>query len=809
MNAIGRTRRTWLKVAAAVGLSMTVFSLLAFSVGAGEPAAQLDRREKSYRIELSVASALPQGNVPLDPSVDCGRVIRDHGGSGVLDPNSLEVVNLVTGKPVPFARTEDFAYGERGRLEWVVRDPAHTRFEIRFRDVAERPALRPQDYTPLIGVGDLLRYNAGQPRPFALPYPARLADLTGDGKPDLVGCWNYAYRPGWPWDGIVCYPRVGGPGRFEFGDLTRIRYGKQPESTDFQHFVNIYMWADFADFDGDSRVDIVWCPANNDRLYFYRNTGRRDAGGLPVFLETGSVPRGTRQFEACRAVDLDNDGAMDVTVGDLWLRNTRAGSFPPELAAAITLDVPGAQCWFDVDQDRRLDAVIREEVPGEGLSNYRLAWRRNVGGSPPKFAEATPLDDVNAHAQRPVYVAAADDGRQRGLLVTQYPNQTTAFYRQTGAGRFEPAGLAQSTSAVISLSDQAWPYLCDWDGDGDLDLLAGGGYGWLQIAINEGSTRRPAWSEPQYVLSEGKPIRLTRDEILGGQHEHDMGYPYPAYVDWDGDGLPDLVVPNETNRIFWYRNTGARNRPMFGSRQQILCDGFPDSPELRALSATRASDPHSNNGVYPYEQEQPFFWRTGAALADFTGDGLTDLITHDGHTRVATLFVQYRTQDGTLHLRRERVLRLADGRPVNDAIVSRRSHWTESFRAFDWDGDGVQDLVYSVAGSHNGTKDGGSIYLLRNAGTTTEPVFAAPTTMRCFGEPIRITSHGPHPWAGDLDGDGLPDLVTCVEWSVYPFYSHNALEMPQRPTIRKTDHEIHSGIPHGPGSGSVRPVAGR
>jgi hypothetical protein len=29
----------------------------------------------------------------------------------------------------------------------------------------------------------------------------------------------------------------------------------------------------------------------------------------------------------------------------------------------------------------------------------------------------------------------------------------------------------------------------------------------------------------------------------------------------------------------------------------------------------------------------------------------------------------------------------------------------------------------------------------------------------------------------------LPDLVACVEWSVYPCYSHNTIEMPQRPSF--------------------------
>ena len=117
-------------------------------------------------------------------------------------------------------------------------------------------------------------------------------------------------------------------------------------------------------------------------------------------------------------------------------------------------------------------------------------------------------------------------------------------------------------------------------------------------------------------------------------------------------------------------------------------------------------------------------------------------------------------------------------------IVERRSHWTESFRAVDWNGDGLQDLIYSLAGSHNGIRDGGSIYLLENQGSRTTPVFAPPSAMKCFGRPIRITNHGPHPWPGDFDGDGKPDLLACVEWSVYPFYSHAALTMDERPTFR-------------------------
>ena len=92
----------------------------------------------------------------------------------------------------------------------------------------------------------------------------------------------------------------------------------------------------------------------------------------------------------------------------------------------------------------------------------------------------------------------------------------------------------------------------------------------------------------------------------------------------------------------------------------------------------------------------------------------------------------------------------------------------------DIDGDGLMDLIYNLAGT-------GEIYLLRNVGTKKAPVFAAPRQMACYGEPIAFTIHGPNAWPGDFNGDGKPDLLGCVEWSVYPFYAHAALEMSEHP----------------------------
>ena len=101
-------------------------------------------------------------------------------------------------------------------------------------------------------------------------------------------------------------------------------------------------------------------------------------------------------------------------------------------------------------------------------------------------------------------------------------------------------------------------------------------------------------------------------------------------------------------------------------------------------------------------------------------------------------------------------VRLEDGRQIDDSIVGRDKHWTESFRAVDWDGNGLIDLIYNLAGS-------GEIYLLRNVGTKRAPLFAEPRQMACYGEPIAFTIRGPNAWPGDYNGDGKPDLLGCVD----------------------------------------------
>lgn len=745
---------------------------------------------QQHSIELTVTSPLPSGNVPMDPVIDFAKIIRQREIPGVLDPNSIDVVNLTTGKVVPHARTDDFAYGDKGRIEWVIRDPQHTRYRIRFKTAGTRPPLLPQPYVPMIGNGDLLRYNAAEPRPIALVYHSGLVDLTGDGKPDLVGCWNYSYRPGDPWSGIVCYPRVGDLTEFQFGDLVRIRYVPDESSRDFKHFDHqTYMWCDFVDLNRDGKVDIVYSPQTEGTVRFYLNSGMRDDGGMPIF-----VAKGTMEIAGwpVRATDIDGDGDIDIVSGNgarnsetgvvsnvTLFRNLADSGWPLKLDKATAVELGTSPCFFDVDGDGLRDVVCLQSDPSDpGLNGFHVGWKKNLDQERFRFGPTRLLPGVNSKVSQSRILAAVNDGPHRGILVGGNVYETVSLFMRNAAQasnqaesdktfhrRFRLFGEAVSSSAVMSLSDQSAPFVCDWDSDGDSDLLVGGGYGWPRIVINHGTKSRPAYGRAQLIRSQGKPIRFLRNRILGPPRcWHDMGYPFPAFVRWDDDDLPDLIVPNETNRIFWYRNIGTLSKPQFGKQRQVIVDGYPDSREKRTHTARLvAESPH----VYPSDKTQPFYWRTGAAFGDFNGDGLTDIVQRAWSKYSFTRFLRYRDTSGELRIRTERTLK-AGGKQFHGARVN----------VVDWNGDGKQDIVYSAATNIRGSD---TISLVLNRGTNAEPQFDQAKPLRHFGKPIYITRHGPHPWAGDFDNDGKPDLICYTEWSVYPFYTHAALTMQERP----------------------------
>jgi hypothetical protein len=160
----------------------------------------------------------------------------------------------------------------------------------------------------------------------------------------------------------------------------------------------------------------------------------------------------------------------------------------------------------------------------------------------------------------------------------------------------EPSGTWKNTDGDHCISAMAF----DWDNDGDFDLLLGSYDGKLFRQMNQGNNGEPVFT------GENIPV-LAGDKPVANQG----GMTAPRLVDWNSDGLIDLVCGSfgdpspagKTGGIYLYRNTGALGNPKFDPAETLIPpgDSKPNSP-LRP-----------DEGLY-------------VDAADFNADGALDLI---------------------------------------------------------------------------------------------------------------------------------------------------------------------------------------
>ncbi|MBK8101326.1 MAG: VCBS repeat-containing protein [Planctomycetes bacterium] len=143
---------------------------------------------------------------------------------------------------------------------------------------------------------------------------------------------------------------------------------------------------------------------------------------------------------------------------------------------------------------------------------------------------------------RPFAVDLDGDGKLD--IVSGNFTGTFAWFRGEGNGKFTPTSEPLPATGKLQVDAHSDPFLIDWDGDGDFDLLSGSSAGGVFLFANDGSKTEPEFGKRQTLL---KPAGHGHDGdgelVFGDAHlQGPQGSTRVWADDVDGDGKLDLLV---------------------------------------------------------------------------------------------------------------------------------------------------------------------------------------------------------------------------------------------------------------------------
>jgi enediyne biosynthesis protein E4 len=397
--------------------------------------------------------------------------------------------------------------------------------------------------------------------------------------------------------------------------------------------------------------------------------------------------------------------------------------------------------FLDVDNDEWQDIFLvnSRRWPGQtGPATYPALYRNNRNGT---FTDVTRAAGLATELYG-LGVAAADydnDGDSDIYVTALGPNR---LFRNNGAGRFEdvtgPAGVGDPGFSASA----AW---FDYDRDGRLDLFVANYVEW-SIATDrfcslDGKTKSYCTPEsykgqsPTLYHNTGKGTfeNVTRKAGLHDPAAKTLGV---ALIDYDNDGLIDLLAANDTQPNRLYRNKGdgtftdvagmagvafneaGKARAGMGvdaadydgsGRQSVVIGNF--SNEMMALYANQG------NGLFIDEAPNSTIGRASLLrltfacfFFDFDLDGLLDIFGANGHVAddIATVQPTITYAEPPHLFRNVGQKKFEDvstrvGREFATATVARGAAYG------DYDNDGDLDILL--------TANNGPARLFRNDGT--------------------------------------------------------------------------------------------
>jgi large repetitive protein len=281
------------------------------------------------------------------------------------------------------------------------------------------------------------------------------------------------------------------------------------------------------------------------------------------------------------------------------------------------------------------------------------------------------------------------------------------------------------------------------------------------LLINQGTRQVPRFCTTQDKAPPECLTFATKLVQLAGTNDA-----VPEWVDWSGDGLPDLMVGKSDGTIDYWWNIGTRTKPAWELKEprfnimdagsfaaplfaDLDGDGVPDlllagDREQLPLYTGKAKDPKdpkaglelwiADDNLLQVRSLTGFDTRAHVATGDLYGNRRQDLVVGTASGQILV----YENMGG----KDEPSFRTAGG-----PILPTPQRGFTAPALMDLDGDGLLDIV---VGDRNG-----QLEWIKNAGTKRAPQWK-PGGLYYAGIGVGASSV---PLFADVDGDGLPDLL--------------------------------------------------
>jgi hypothetical protein len=300
------------------------------------------------------------------------------------------------------------------------------------------------------------------------------------------------------------------------------------------------------------------------------------------------------------------------------------------------------------------------------------------------------------------------------------------------------------------------PTIVDWDGDGVLDIVAGNSEGRILFFRNHGTNLAPAFASGVALQAGGREIHVQpgyKGDIQG-PGEARWGYVSTNVIDWNGDGLPDILMGDSLSRHTVLINRGTRRQPKLDPEHPLYVDGL---------------DLHGT-------------WRVRPGVAKLGGRMAYVALDDQDQAHLYWRLDDFNLADGGK-------LRMENGELITANFISAGGTGRSKFELCDWDGDGIVDLLigtprhHSIPNPQTGLPRahgmlGATVLFLKNTGTNLAPKYRFPVVFKHRGVPVYLGHHEIGVSAGAL-GAGGPNLVISREDGRLFFFSRALLEWGQ------------------------------